>query len=69
MLVLDSPAVLDTPQHSIDISAAVESVYARSFTTAVERGQAGGHTHAEREAIRASGLLGLRIPQAFDGLG
>lgn len=37
--------------------------------TAIERDQAGGHAAAEREAIRASGLLSLTIPTALGGLG
>jgi len=38
-------------------------------TTAVERDRAGGHAAAEREHIRASGLLTLAIPPEFGGSG
>lgn len=37
--------------------------------TAVARDQAGGHALAERELIRASGLLSLTVPQALGGFG
>ncbi len=37
--------------------------------TAVARDQAGGHALAERELIRASGLLSLTIPRSLGGLG
>jgi alkylation response protein AidB-like acyl-CoA dehydrogenase len=37
--------------------------------TAVARDQAGGHAQAERELIRASGLLDLTTPTAYGGLG
>jgi alkylation response protein AidB-like acyl-CoA dehydrogenase len=37
--------------------------------TAVERDRAGGHAAAERELIRASGLLTLTIPTEFGGTG
>ena len=36
---------------------------------AVERDRAGGHAAAERELIRASGLLTLTIPEEFGGAG
>lgn len=41
----------------------------RLATTAVARDQAGGHAAAEREWIRASGLLTLSIPTEFGGQG
>lgn len=38
-------------------------------TTAVERDRAGGHAPQAREAVRASGLLALTIPERFGGAG
>ena len=52
------PAVTDVVEHLAQALAA----------TAIERDRAGGHAAAERERIRASGLLRLSIPQAFGGL-
>lgn len=42
---------------------------AQLAATAVERDRAGGHPAAERELIRASGLLTLAIPKQYGGLG
>ncbi|MES2582140.1 MAG: acyl-CoA dehydrogenase family protein [Pseudomonadota bacterium] len=68
MSALDSSAVRDA-LHGVDISASVESLYTQLLETAVARDQRGGHAHAERQAIRTSGLLGLGIPKALGGLG
>jgi len=49
---------------------AVAEALARQFAhSAVERDREGGHAGAEREAIRASGLLSLSIPAEFGGDG
>ncbi len=42
---------------------------AQLAATAVQRDKAGGHAAAERELIRASGLLALAIPRQLGGLG
>ncbi|WP_144633960.1 acyl-CoA dehydrogenase family protein [Bordetella genomosp. 13] len=49
--------------------ARVDTLAAQLAETAVARDQAGGHARAEREMIRASGLLALSVPQAFGGEG
>jgi alkylation response protein AidB-like acyl-CoA dehydrogenase len=51
------------------IADAVERLATTLEATAVARDAAGGHAAAEREAIRASGLLALSIPEAYGGLG
>jgi alkylation response protein AidB-like acyl-CoA dehydrogenase len=47
----------------------VETLAKRLRATAVERDRLGGHPAAERELIRASGLLTLTIPAAYGGQG
>lgn len=54
---------------SPDIAARVEALAAALAPTAVERDRAGGHARAERELIRASGLLALTVPTALGGEG
>ena len=46
-----------------------ESLARALAVTAVERDRRGGHAAAERELIRASGLLALSIPAAHGGTG
>lgn len=51
-------------------SASVADQLAQTLAqTAVARDQAGGHARAERELIRASGLLHLTTPAEYGGLG
>ncbi|HET7866504.1 MAG TPA: acyl-CoA dehydrogenase family protein [Burkholderiaceae bacterium] len=50
------------------VPAAIDQLAQALAATAIERDRAGGHAAAERERIRASGLLRLSIPQAFGGL-
>ena len=52
-----------------DPIAVAEALAARLALSAVERDRAGGHAWAEREWIRASGLLTLSIPLNFGGDG
>lgn len=52
-----------------DFLAQADALAARFAQTAVERDKAGGTPKAERDWIRASGLLKLVIPQAYGGLG
>ncbi|MCB5184331.1 acyl-CoA dehydrogenase family protein [Methylobacillus gramineus] len=57
-------------QHDVLTPQAQASRLAAAFAkTAVQRDQAGGTPKAERDAIRASGLLSLLIPQSLGGLG
>ncbi|WP_457329955.1 acyl-CoA dehydrogenase family protein [Rhizobacter sp. P5_C2] len=51
------------------ITAATATLVQQLAATAVERDLAGGHAAAEREHIRASGLLTLTIPREPGGLG
>jgi alkylation response protein AidB-like acyl-CoA dehydrogenase len=60
------PATLHQLQDPPSIAKALA---ARLATTAVARDQAGGHAAAEREWIRASGLLTLSIPTEYGGAG
>ncbi|WJN59393.1 acyl-CoA dehydrogenase family protein [Pseudomonas sp. SO81] len=50
-----------------NLTARVERLARKLAESAVERDRRGGHARAERELIRDSGLLGLAIPQRFDG--
>jgi alkylation response protein AidB-like acyl-CoA dehydrogenase len=62
----------DAPPPPISTAAALalaEPVAEQLARTAVERDRAGGHAHAERELIRASGLLALTVPVEHGGLG
>lgn len=52
-----------------EIGPATEAVAAALEATAVARDRAGGHAAHERGVIRASGLLGLSIPEAQGGSG
>jgi alkylation response protein AidB-like acyl-CoA dehydrogenase len=56
-------------QETALIDAAVDALARALAQTAVERDRAGGHAAAERERIRASGLLKLSIPRERGGLG
>lgn len=47
----------------------VEALSHSFAATAVQRDEAGGTPKAERDALRASGLLALSIPQQYGGLG
>jgi len=51
------------------IADATATLVQQLAATAVQRDQAGGHAAAEREQIRASGLLALTIPREHGGLG
>ena len=46
-----------------------QQLAARFAETAVERDERGGTPKAERDALRASGLLALSIPREFGGMG
>ena len=46
-----------------------QALAAEFAVTAVERDRRGGTPKAERDALRASGLLALSVPRAFGGLG
>ncbi|MCX7276748.1 MAG: acyl-CoA dehydrogenase family protein [Burkholderiales bacterium] len=50
-------------------SHTVQSLVAAFSATAAERDARGGTPKAERDALRASGLLALSIPQEFGGMG
>ena len=63
-----SPVVPPCRRHE-RIAAATATLVQQLAATAVERDQAGGHAAAEREHIRASGLLTLTIPRELGGLG
>lgn len=55
-----------TPLAALDIAKALAAQFA---VNAVERDRLGGTPKAERDALRASGLLALSIPKQFGGLG
>ena len=63
---LAPPPTLSTPE---DIERATETLAHALQATAVERDRAGGHAAAERELIRASGLLNITTPRAYGGGG
>ena len=52
-----------------DILSTADALARELATTAVERDRVGGHAAAERELIRASGLLKLTIPTGHGGTG
>src|ERR1700748_2718775 len=52
-----------------DILSTAAALAPELATTAVERDRVGGHAAAERELIRASGLLKLTIPTGHGGTG
>ncbi|MFT3956061.1 MAG: acyl-CoA dehydrogenase family protein [Piscinibacter sp.] len=54
---------------AFDIDAVTERLAQALAATAVERDRAGGHAAAQRELIRASGLLALTVPKRHGGLG
>ncbi|WP_426139956.1 acyl-CoA dehydrogenase family protein [Pseudomonas sp. DWP3-1-2] len=54
------------PETALQIARALASEFAQ---TAAERDQRGGTPKAERDALRASGLLALSIPRQYGGLG
>ncbi len=58
---------LHTPPNSLDDTVA--RLAANFAATAAERDAQGGTPKAERDALRASGLLALSIPREFGGLG
>lgn len=63
-------ALLDPRLFPVDfghLGDTVESLALGLASDVIEREQRGGHAHAARERIRASGLLSLAIPQRFDG--
>ena len=68
MSVLNIPAAQNA-LHEADISSALDKLVAQLAATAVLRDQQGGHAAAERQAIRASGLLNLGTPREWGGLG
>lgn len=57
------------PARGADAARAVQALAAQLAATAVERDRAGGHAAAERELIRASGLLRLSVPTQYGGAG
>lgn len=60
---------LPTLSSPAEIEQATEALAQALAATAVERDRAGGHAAAERELIRASGLLDLTTPRAYGGWG
>lgn len=61
--------LLQKPLQTQDYLAQAEVLADQFAQTAVERDKAGGTPKAERDLIRASGLLNLIIPQAYGGIG
>ncbi len=67
-----SPALAppsEAGQPPFDVTAATQVLKHALASNAVERDGAGGHAAAERELIRASGLLSLSVPIQYGGLG
>ena len=60
---------LPTLSSPAEIERATEALAQALAANAVERDRAGGHAAAERELIRASGLLDLTTPRAYGGWG
>ncbi len=60
---------LPTLSSPAEIEQATEALAQALAANAVERDRAGGHAAAERELIRASGLLDLTTPRAYGGWG
>lgn len=59
-------ATLHTPRSTpLQIARDLAQTFSRSV---VERDRKGGTPKAERDALRASGLLALSIPREFGGL-
>ncbi|WP_028225023.1 acyl-CoA dehydrogenase family protein [Paraburkholderia ferrariae] len=59
----------ETPSHAPTVQVIAEQLAARFAQTAAERDRMGGTPKAERDALRASGLLRLSIPAAYGGFG
>lgn len=65
-----APAAGAAPARAADdIPRAVQALADQLAATAVERDRQGGHAAAERERIRASGLLRLSVPTQYGGAG
>ncbi|GAB1836958.1 acyl-CoA dehydrogenase family protein [Achromobacter xylosoxidans] len=65
-----APAAGAAPARAADdIPRAVQALADQLAATAVERDRRGGHAAAEREQIRASGLLRLSVPTQYGGAG
>lgn len=64
-----APANGAAPARAADTAHAVQSLAEHLAASAVERDRQGGHAAAERERIRASGLLRLSIPTQYGGTG
>lgn len=65
-----APAAGAAPARAADdIPRAVQALADQLAATAVERDRQGGHAAAERERIRASGLLRLSVPTQHGGTG
>lgn len=65
-----APAAGAAPARAADdIPRAVRALADQLAATAVERDRRGGHAAAEREQIRASGLLRLSVPTQYGGAG
>ncbi|MFY1854919.1 acyl-CoA dehydrogenase family protein [Achromobacter xylosoxidans] len=65
-----APAAGAAPARAADdIPRAVQALADQLAATAVERDRRGGHAAAERERIRASGLLRLSVPTQYGGAG
>ena len=65
-----APAAGAAPARAADdIPRAVQALADQLAATAVERDRQGGHAAAERERIRASGLLRLSVPTQHGGAG
>lgn len=68
------PHALEVPtpvraQTLADVDAVIDVLAARFAETAAERDTLGGTPKAQRDDLRASGLLTLNIPEALGGLG
>lgn len=64
-----APATGAAPARAADTANAVQALAEQLAATAVERDHQGGHAAAERERIRASGLLRLSVPTQYGGAG
>ncbi len=67
--VTPAPSAGAAPARTADAARAVQTLAAQLAATAVERDRVGGHAAAERERIRASGLLRLSVPAQYGGSG
>lgn len=65
----DTTGLRGMPSDTSAVRAISEELAARFGQTAAERDRAGGTPKAERDALRASGLLRLSIPAVYGGLG